>query len=512
MAADPPLRLRIAPAPSGSLHVGNLRTALYNWLHARGHDGTFILRIEDTDERRATDEGMRGVIDALRWAGLDWDEGPNVGGRHGPYVQSDRRELHQAVVRRLLDAGEAYEDHATAEELEAWRRTERDAGRAPILKGPLRAEPRPGETDPPSIRLRTPVSGEVVIDDLVRGQVTFDWASIGDLVIQRADASPTYPLANAVDDLAQGVSLVCRGEDLLSVTPRQVRLYEVLETDGLLDDALEEAKHTPRGDGWGDPRRFAHLPLVVGEDRKPLSKRHGSVAVEEFRRQGFLPEVLLNYLALLGWGSVDGRERLTVDELVAEFDLARVGRTAGAFDVDKLTAFNGERIRELSENELARRLIPFLDGTHGEALISSEPSEGELATLRGLVPLVQERMQRLDEVRTYAAAFLTEDVGIDPESVRKVLTKAGAVEALAAAAERLEALEEWDRTRIEEVLRAIVDDLELSVRKVFQPVRVAVTGSHVSPPLFESMELLGRETSLRRLRAAIPVAEAADSA
>jgi glutamyl-tRNA synthetase len=502
-------RLRIAPAPSGMLHVGNLRTALYNWLHARGHGGAFILRIEDTDEQRATDEGMRGVIAALKWAGLDWDEGPEVGGDHGPYIQSERRDLHAGIVRRLVETGAAYADHATAEELETWRVTERDAGRAPVLKGPLRAEARPGETDPPSIRVRTPASGEVTIDDAVRGPITFDWASIGDFVIQRADGSPTYPLANAADDVAQGVTLVCRGEDLLSVTPRQVLLYEAFEHDGLIDDALDESGARPRDAGWTPPRRFAHLPLVVGDDRKPLSKRHGSVAVQEFARQGYLPEVLLNYLALLGWAPGDGRERLTVDELVELFDLDAVGKTAGAFDVDKLTAFNGERIRDLDPDELVERLVPFLDGTYGEALVSSEPDEEELATLHGLVPLVQERMQRLDEVQGYARAFLRDDLVIDEASVEAVLAKETAPQVLEAAAAALSDLDAWTTDAIEEALRGLKDELEMGSKKVFQPVRVAVTGSHISPPLFESLELIGRERSLERIRAAIPVSREA---
>lgn len=499
-------RMRIAPAPSGMLHVGNLRTALYNWLHARGHGGAFVLRIEDTDEQRATDEGVRGVIAALEWVGLDWDEGPAVGGDHGPYVQSERRDFHRAIVRRLVEADAAYPDHATAEELEAWRASEREAGRPPVLKGPLRAEPRPGETDPPSIRMRTPTAGAITIDDAVRGRIDFDWSDIGDFVIERGNGAPTYPLANAADDVAQGITLVCRGEDLLSVTPRQVLLYEAFERDGSLDDALDEAGLPAREAGWVVPERFAHLPLVVGDDRKPLSKRHGSVAVQEFARQGYLPEVLLNYLALLGWSPGDGRERLTVAEMVELFDLDAVGRTAGAFDRDKLTAFNGERIRSLDADELVERLIPFLDGTYGPALISSEPTEEELATVRGLVPLVRERMQRLDEVRDYAPPFLRDDLSIDPAAVEKVLTKETAPQVLEAAHAALSDLDDWTTEAIEETLRGLKDELGMGSKEVFQPVRVAVTRSHVSPPLFESLELIGRERSLERLRVAIPVA------
>jgi glutamyl-tRNA synthetase len=509
MTAHAP-RVRIAPAPSGTLHVGNLRTALYNWLHARHHGGTFILRIEDTDQKRATDEAMAGVLEALRWSGLDWDEGPQVGGGYGPYIQSERSSFHRAVVRRLVEAGDAYEDHATTEELEVWRATEKEAGRPPVVKGPVRAAPRPGESDPPSIRMRTPEDGEIVLEDLVRDEVRSDWATIGDFVIERADGSATYPLANAADDVAQGLTLICRGEDLLSVTPRQILLHEAFERGGLLDEALEEAELPRREPEWGSPASFAHLPLVVGEDRKPLSKRHGSVAVQEFQRQGYLPEVLLNALALLGWAPGDGRERLAVEELIAEFDIAAVGRTAAAFDVDKLTAFNGERIRDLDQDELAERLVPFLDGTHGEQLVASPPSEDELGTLRGLVPLIQERMQRLDEVQAYAPAFFRDEVELDPTAVRKVLGKAGAVEALEAGARALSELGTWTTASIEDALRGLLDELEMGARKVFQPIRVAVTGSSVSPPLFETLELIGREGSLRRIEAAVgPAREAA---
>jgi glutamyl-tRNA synthetase len=506
---SPAPRVRFAPAPSGALHVGSARAALYNWLVARQRGGTFILRIEDTDKSRATGESMRSMLEALRWLGLDWDEGPGAGGVHGPYRQSDRAEFHRGVARRLLQAGVAYRDHATADELEVYRQTRREAGRPPVLKGPLRAEPRPGELDPPSIRVRTPGSGQIVIQDLVRGEVAFDWANLGDFVIQRADGTATYPLANSVDDVAQGVTLVCRGEDLLSVTPRQVLLYEALTGDGLIDAALEEAGLPAREAAWEPPAVFAHLPLVVGEDRKPLSKRHGSVAVQEFARQGYLPEVLVNYLAVLGWAPGDGRERLTVDELIEAFDLAAVGRTAAAFDEGKLAAFNGERIRELPGDDLARRLVPFLDGTHGPALIGQPPSEQEMATLRGLVPLVRERMQRLDEVQRYAPAFFRDQIGLDPDAVAKVLGKAGAVEALEASAKVLSGLEAWEAPGIEQALRGLREELGMGARKIFQPVRVAVTGSSVSPPLFESLELLGRGRSLERIRAAVPLAREA---
>lgn len=502
-------RVRFAPAPSGTVHVGNVRAALYNWLYARGTGGVFVLRIEDTDITRATDEAVDSLLGALRWLELDWDEGPDVGGSFGPYRQSQRAALYAAVVRRLTEAGRAFRDWATSEELETYRAGERKAGRPPVLKGPVRPEPRPGQTGGPAVRMRTPESGRVVVDDLVRGQITFDWHDVGDFVIQRADGSATYPLANAVDDVAQGITLVCRGEDLLSVTPRQLLVYEALVEDGLVDEALIEAGMPARHEGWEPPARFAHLPLVVGEDRKPLSKRHGSVAVQEFAAHGYLPEVLLNYLALLGWGPADGRERLTVNEMIETFDVEAVGTTAAAFDEDKLAAFNGERIRELNPDELADRLVPFLDGTHGPALVASPPTRQQRNLVRRLVPLVHERLRRLDEVQDYALPFFEEDIDLVPASVDKVLAKPGAADRLEAALAALESLGEWTAPAIEDALRRVVDERDSSARKVFQPVRVAVTGSHVSPPLFESLELIGRERSLARIREAIPAARKA---
>jgi glutamyl-tRNA synthetase len=520
--SDVPVRVRFCPAPSGVLHVGSVRAALYNWLHARHHGGTFVFRIEDTDAARATEDSMRSMVEALSWVGLDWDEGPDPAdplvaerGSHGPYRQSARLELYTAVARRLEEAGHLYRDFRTAEDLEAWRERARagEGGGAPVVKATefrhtdeeltrFASEGRPW-----SLRLATPEDGTVVVDDLVRGEVRFDWAQISDPVLVRSDGSATYPLANGVDDVAQGISLICRGEDLLSVTPRQVLIHELLVGDGLIDDALAEVGFPARDASWGAPTSFAHLPMVVGMDRKKLSKRHGSVAIQEFARQGFLAATLRNYLALLGWSHPDGRERLTDDELIAAFDVSDVGRSAAAFDVDKLTAFNGERIRELPADALADELLAFLDGTYGDPVVADPPSERDREVVRGLVPLVQERMQRLDEVQGYAPPFLSREVTLDEASVAKVFGKAGAADAIAAA-RRVLADTDWTVEAIEAALRALPEELGIGFGKVAQPIRVAVTGSSVSPPLFESIELLDREVVLERLDAALPVARA----
>ena len=519
---DGPLRVRFCPAPSGWLHVGSVRAALYNWLVARRSGGTFVFRIEDTDAERATEASTRSMTEALAWMGLGWDEGPELAddgtivdrGAHGPYLQSRRAELYAAVARRLVDAGALYPDYRTSEELEAWRTAQRggEGQGPPVVKRsgfghtPEEIERLSAEGRLPSWRLPTPEQGQLTVLDLVRGAVVFDWTNVSDPVLVRSDGSATYQLANTVDDVAQGIGLVCRGEDLLSVTPRQVLLADLLVTDGLIDDALAEVGLAAREPGWDVPRAFAHLPMVVGMDRKKLSKRHGSVAIQEFRRQGFLPETLRNHLALLGWSHPSGEERLDDDVLIGAFAMETVGRSAAAFDVDKLTAFNGERIRAMAVDELAQRLLPHLDGTEGErALVTRPPSDEQLALVRGLVPLVQERMQRLDEVEEYAAPFLTDDVTYDESAVEKVLRNELGRRVLAAVPGVL-ADAAWDEAALEAALRALAVELEVGFGKLAQPVRVAVTGTTVSPPLLGTLELLGRERVLGRVATAAGLA------
>ena len=516
-----PVRVRFCPAPSGWLHVGSVRAALYNWLVARQNGGTFIFRIEDTDATRATEESMRSMMEALDWIGLAWDEGPTFApdgtlsekGAYGPYRQSERHQLYQAVASRLEARGDVYRDYRTSEELDAWRETMRTGGdgNPPVVKAAQFAHSDDeiaaytAEGRSYSLRLRTPDTGQVIVNDLVRGPVSFQWENIADPVIVRSDGSATYPLANATDDVAQGVSLICRGEDLLSVTPRQIVLYDLLVKDGLIDDALAAAGMPARDADWEPPRVFAHLPMVVGMDRKKLSKRHGSVALQEFRKHGFLPETLRNYLALLGWAPKDGRERLTDDELIAEFDLGAVGRSPAAFDVDKLAAFNGERIRGLDPDDLAERLLLQLAGSDAPdetPLIAGTPTDTQRDLVRKLVPLVQERMQQLDEVLQYAPPFLSDTLVYDQDSVAKVLAKDGVTALLETVTAGLSEVT-WTAETLEEALRTIAGELGVGFGKLAQPVRVAVTGTTVSPPLFDTLELLGRDVSLARLKTAL---------
>ena len=496
-------RVRFAPAPSGWLHVGGARTALYNWLHARGSGGTFVLRVEDTDAERVTDESFEGILAALRFLGLDWDEGPGHGGPYGPYRQSERMPLYAAVANALLEAGLAYDAYETAEELQEQRRAAQAAGLPPGYAGghrdltdaerdAFRAEGRE-----PVIRMRTPDEGTVAFTDHVRGDVEFSWKDVPDFVLQRADGSPTYFLANTVDDLAMGITLVARGEDLLSATPRQLLLYEVLLRDGLLDRTITENGFPGRPAGVDVPG-FAHLPLLVGEDRKPLSKRHGSVSVDEFRRQGFLPETLVNFLALCGW-SYDGvRERFEPDELSEAFSFDRVNSNPAYFDTDKLRSMNGDRIKELDDAELAERLQPHFIA---EGLLADPVAPDEQRLLLALAPLLRERIQTLAEAVPLAGFCFRDDVSYDDAAVRKHL-KGRAGEVLDAAGVVLSELDSWDADAIMAGLDSISEKLSIGRGKTFQPVRVAVVGTAVSPPLPETLALLDRDTVVERVRTA----------
>jgi glutamyl-tRNA synthetase len=468
------VRVRFAPAPTGYLHVGGARTALYNWLFARHHGGVFVLRVEDTDQTRSTDESVIGLQDSLRWLGIDWDEGPEVGGPFGPYRQTERLEGYREATDLLLAEGNAYPCWCTPEELEErrkavlargkpWRYDRRCLERPEEEKASLLMEKRPA-----AIRFRSP-GRDVVVDDVIRGEATFHAADLDDFVIMRSTGFPTYLLAAAVDDWKMVMTHVIRGEDLHSSTPRQVQLLEALG-----------AERIPA---------YAHLPLIVGPDRQPLSKRHGSVAVEWFREEGYLPEALVNYLALLGWSYDDHTELFSRDDLVTHFDLKRVSRNPAMFDQEKLDWMNGHYIREADADRLAGLLLERLASLG----VDADPS-----VVREGTTLVQERSRTVNEAADMLR-FLFEEAEPN-EKARKLL--AGQGEYLAAVADRLEALEEWSVEAIREALEALAEERGLSKTKAFQPIRAAVTFSNVSPPLFESLALLGRDRSLARIRSA----------
>ncbi len=482
------VRVRFAPSPSGDLHVGNIRTALYNWAFARRSGGVLVLRIEDTDRTRVTDEYIDAAIETLRWLGLGWDEGPDRGGPNGPYRQSERLELYADWARRFLKAGDAYHCYCTPGELAARRAAARSAGGASGYDGHCRnltaAQVAAFEAEGrrPVVRFRMP-EGSTTFTDLIRGDVTIDHTAVPDFVLVRADGSPLYTLAVAVDDIAMQITHILRGEDLLSSTPRQIAVYRAMGVPG---------QQMPL---------FGHLPYVLGRDGQKLSKRNGVVSIAWYRQEGFLPEAMCNYLALLGWSPGDNREEFTLAELAAEFDLARVGKNSAQFDVKKLEAINGDKIRALDPADFAARITPFLQAAK---LVGDPVGERAAALIAGGAPLIQERISRLtDAAPMLGFLFVDEERFTIEEDAARALTPDTAP-VLKASAAALEAVAEWAREPIEAALRgALVDGLGLKPKAAFGPVRAAVTGRRVSPPLFESMELLGRQRSLARLNRAL---------
>lgn len=486
--ADPAdTRVRFCPSPTGTPHVGMVRTALFNWAYARHTGGKLIFRIEDTDAARDSEESFNQVLDSLHWLGINWDEGVGTGGPHEPYRQSQRADIYAEVIEKLKAGGYIYEDFSTPEEVKQRRQ---DRGEDPQLgydnydrhlseeqKAAYRTEGRE-----PVWRLRMP-DEDITFTDLVRGEITFRAGSVPDYVVVRANGRPLYPLVNPVDDALMGITHVLRGEDLLSSTPRQIALYRALVDVGVTDFIPE----------------FGHLPYVMGQGNKKLSKRDPESNLFLLRDAGFIKEGLLNYLSLLGWSLSADRDVFTVDELVEHFDVHDVVGNPARFDVKKAEAINGDHIRRLEPEDFRNRLVPYLQGA---GLLGETLSEGEQQILTAAAPLVQKRMQLLGEAPKLLGFLFTPDTQLTVSDDARKQLKDSAPQVLAAAIEALEPLAEWDAAHIEGSLRsAIVEGLEIKPRLAFGPVRIAVSGERISPPLFESMEILGRESSLNRLRA-----------
>ncbi len=433
------------------LHIGGARTALYNWLFARGRGGELVLRIEDTDRERSTPENVEQILDALRWLELDWDE--------GPLSQAERAEQHRSRLAELLESGAAYRDAATSEDVRAWKKEHGGAG--------YRGEPAPEGTADAAVRLRIPDEGATVVDDEIRGEVRFEHAALDDPVIARGDGSVLYNFAVAVDDLEMGITHVIRGDDHLSNTPKQLLAIEAL---------------------GAEPPRYAHLPLLHGPDGKKLSKRHGAASVQELRDQGYLPAAIRNYLALLGWGTDDDTTLMPTEELVERFSLERVGTSSALFDEQKLRWMNGRFMREMPLEEYTRAVAE---------LLGREPDE----PLRAACAIAQEKAQTLDEVWPLIG-FLFDEPDYDEKAWRKVM-KDGAGELLASSLEALRGVEEFEPEPLEMALTGVVESSGAKPGKVFQPIRVAITGTSVSPGIFESLSVLGRERSLERIERAL---------
>jgi glutamyl-tRNA synthetase len=442
-------RLRFAPSPTGALHIGGARTALYNWLAARHEGGELVLRIEDTDRERSTAENVEQILDAMRWLELDFDI--------GPVSQAERAAQHEAALRQLLESGHAYRDHATGKDVEAWK-AEHGAGSG--YRG------TPTDDADAAIRLRVPDGGETVVHDLIRGPVSFPNASYDDFVIARGDGSVLYNFAVAVDDAEMGITEVVRGDDHLSNTPKQLLVLEAL---------------------GHEPPRYAHLPLLHGPDGKKLSKRHGAASVQELRDAGYLPAAVRNYLALLGWGTDDDTTLMSTEELVRRFEVADVGKSAAIFDEKKLRWLNGRFMREMPLDEYTAAVARHLGREADESL-------------RAACEIAQEKAQTLDEVWPLIG-FLFGPPVEDEKAWNKVM-KEGTGEVLAAVAEALAGLDPFEPQQIEAALAPLLDRFDLKPGRLYQPIRVAITGTAVSPGIFESLAALGRERSLERIRAA----------
>ncbi|OKJ07376.1 glutamate--tRNA ligase [Kitasatospora sp. CB01950] len=489
---NPDVRVRFCPSPTGNPHVGLVRTALFNWAYARHNGGTLVFRIEDTDAARDSEESYNQLLDAMRWLGFDWDEGPEIGGPHTPYRQSQRMDIYADVANRLREAGHAYPCYCTTEELDARREAARAAGKPSGYDGHCRdltadrIAVYEQEGRPSILRFRMPDT-TLSFDDLVRGPISFDPKDVPDYGIVRANGAPLYTLVNPVDDALMEITHVLRGEDLLSSTPRQIALYAALADIGV---------------GNGTTPRFGHLPYVMGEGNKKLSKRDPQASLNLYRERGFLPEGLLNYLALLGWSLSEDRDIFDIDEMVAAFDIDDVNGNPARFDLKKAEHINAEHVRRLAPEEFVNRLVPYLQAA---GLLPAEPTAAQLELLGKVAPLTQERMIVLSEIVTMAGFLFVApaDFAVDPEDGAKVLN-ADARPVLEASVKALTELTDFTPDPIQAALReALVEGLGIKPKFAFTPLRVAVTGRRVSPPLFESMELLGREETLRRLLAAL---------
>ena len=480
-----PVRVRFAPSPTGHPHVGNIRTALFNWLYARHSGGTFIVRIEDTDVARRVEGALEGILDGLRWLGLDWDEGPEVRGKYGPYFQSQRLDLYREATQRLVEQGNAYPCYCPPERLVELRaeqqKKKQSIGYDRYCRNLSEAERQQREKEgiTPVVRFKMPLEGQTSFSDIIWGEVTVENSTLDDYVLLKSDGYPTYHLANVVDDHFMEISHVLRAEEWLPSVPRHKLLYQAL--------------------GYEMPH-LAHLPMILGPDRSKLSKRHGAVSITEYREKGYLPEAMVNFLALLGWSLDDKTDIIPRDELVKHFSLERISKTAAVFNQEKLDWMNGVFLRELSHEELLRKVTPFLESGLPEKV--KRPISQEYVSR--IVPLIQERINTLAEAATYADFFFLNELEYDASLlIGKKMTPETALNALKAAREKLSSLESFDHDALEGALRPLAEELGLKAGQLFGTLRVATTGRTAAPPLFGTMTVLGKERCLKRITAAV---------
>ena len=478
-----PIRVRYAPSPTGEPHLGNIRTALFNWLFARSQGGTFILRLEDTDQTRLVPGAAQAIEEALRWLGIDWDEGPSKGGDYGPYVQSERLSIYQEHVERLLSEGHAYRCYCTPERLDAMRKEQQARKQPPGYDRRCRELSAEGERKAAAenphrvVRFKMPLEGTITVEDVVRGQVRFEAALLDDYVILKSDGFPTYHLANVVDDHLMEISHVMRAEEWLPSAPRHQLLYQAL--------------------GYTMPR-MVHLPMILGQDRAKLSKRHGATSVLEYRDQGYLPDAMVNFMVLLGWSLDDHTDVISRETLLQSFSLDRVVASPAVFNREKLDWFNGVYIRALSAQALATALVPWLERGLPEEV--RRPLDQDY--LERIVPLVRERLKRLDDAPELTSFFFVGQPAYDPALlVPKGMDSGGTLAALERVAQGLEGIGDWDAASLEPLLRSLAGELGLGTGQLFGAIRVAITGRPAAPPLFDTMAVLGRERCMDRLHA-----------
>ena len=458
-----PIVTRFAPSPTGYLHIGGARTALFNWLYARKTGGKFILRIEDTDAARSTAESTDAILQSLEWLGMDWDE--------GPFFQTQRYPVYEEYIEKLIASGHAYYCTCTPEEVDAMREEAKANGKKPMYNGKCR-DLGMKKSENAVVRLKTPDTGVTIVSDIVKGDAAFQNSEIDDFIIQRSDGSPMYNLAVVIDDLTMGINTIIRGDDHLINTPKQMLIYEALGAE------LPE---------------FAHVPMVLGSDRSRLSKRHGAMSVGEYQKMGFLSDALINYLVRLGWSHGD-QEFFLRDELIEKFDLEHLGRSASMFDTEKLTALNAKHMQQKAPAELAAPLISHL------AEIGIEAPNDEFT--HRVIETLQPRSKTLVDMARGAEFYYQEKVSFDPKADAKFL-KSDSLDLLTRSADGLEALEAYEQPQMETLFKQIMDDTGLKFGKIAQPIRVAITGTTVSPGIFEMLIALGQEKTVGRIRSAI---------
>jgi glutamyl-tRNA synthetase len=475
-----PVRVRYAPSPTGLPHVGNIRTAFFNWLFARHMGGKFIVRIEDTDVARTVPGALEGILDGLRWLGIDWDEGPEVGGSFGPYVQSQRLDIYRKMAQTLVDTGYAYYCHCSSGRLEKMR-AEQIAKKMPLGYDRCCRDLGLGAAPGAVIRYKTPLESKTTFHDLIRGDVTFENAVLDDFVLLKSDGYPTYHLANVIDDHLMEITHVMRAEEWLSSTPRHLMLYNAF--------------------GFTPPL-FAHLPIILGSDRSKLSKRHGAVSILEYKEKGYLPEAMANFLALLGWAYDDKTELFTIDELKQHFSIEKISQTSAIFNAEKLDWMDGVYIRKLTPDQFAIRALPFLE----KGLPPDVKRPLDIDYVKKVLPLVQERAKTLGEVASKELTwfFFSDNIEFDAALlIDKKLDKQKTLEMLEIAKVKLDMLENFQADTLETILRPLADEIGVKAGQLFGALRTAVTGLTATPPLFQTMEVLGQDKCLARIGKAI---------